>query len=173
MTAWVVAIVLLLGPSGQAAGEPESRVSKLLSETKNRAVEIRADIGTLVFFAGSTSGWERYAPIIATYRDHIQAIRELEAKLEDARSIASPVEKTAIELITRLVLELASTAGATIENIDRKTDRVDAKDREDYFKISSGLTDELVGAISNLVDYAKTIQEWEKLTAKFKLSSGW
>lgn len=172
MSAWVVAIVLALCPYGKAADEPGPRVSKLLSETRSRAVEIRADISTLDYFVGSTSGWERYAPIVAVYRDHIQAIRELAIELEDARSNASPMEKTATELITPLVRELAFTAATTIENIDRKMDRLDAKDRKDYLKISSGLTDELVGAISNLVDYVKTRQEWEIFTAKFELSSG-
>ena len=55
MSVWVVVIVLALCPYGKAADEPDSRVSKLLSETGNRAVEIRADIGTLDYFAGSSS----------------------------------------------------------------------------------------------------------------------
>jgi hypothetical protein len=71
---------------------PDSdRVSELLSTAKAQAFELKSDIQTMDFFAGSDFGWESHASIINVYKDHINAIRHQVPKLDDARSIASPL----------------------------------------------------------------------------------
>ncbi len=154
----------------RAADEPDSdRVSKLLSATKTQAFNVKTDMQTIDFFMGSELSWGSHTVIVNLYKEHIDAVRHQVSVLDDARSAASPLQKTTIDRIGPLLRELASDAEALINNIDQNRQRLNTGEYKDYVKVNGDLAAELATLVGSFVDYGTTRQKLELLINKLGL----
>src|SRR5271165_4394030 len=111
--AWLGASALLLGgffgapPAVIATEVPDSeQVSKLLSEAKTMAFQLKEDAATMETYTRMDVSWASHAEAINAIREHVNALAKHVAKLKDARAAASPWQKTAIDRINPFLDEL-------------------------------------------------------------------
>jgi hypothetical protein len=81
--------ILLAGWAGtaNAAAVPDSEhVTKLLSEAKTMAFQLKEDAVAMEGFTRMNVSWESHAVAINQIRDHVNALEQQEAKLKEERS---------------------------------------------------------------------------------------
>src|SRR6516164_5183800 len=123
--AWVGTLTLL--PAGfliaagtNAAAIPDSeQVSKLLSETKTMAFQLKEDAAAMERFTRMNVTWESQKIAIDQIRNHLNNLGRQLAKLKEAKANASPWQKTAIDRIEPFLNELEGYTSAVIEHINR------------------------------------------------------
>jgi hypothetical protein len=105
----------------KAADAPDSeQVSKLLSEAKTLAFQLKEDAATMESFTRMNVSWESHAVAINQMKDHINAMGRLVAKLNEVKNTASPRLKTAIDRIDPFLEELGGYTSAVIEHINQQ-----------------------------------------------------
>ena len=153
----------------KAADVPDSeQVSKLLSEAKTLAFQVKEDASTMESFTWMNVGWETHAVAINQVADHLNALGRQVAKLNDARDTASPWQKTAIDRITPLLDEMGGYTAAVIEHIKRQPKHTLAE-YQDYLETNADYARELASTIANFVDYGKTKEKLERLATKLEV----
>ena len=101
-----------------AADAPDSeQVSKLLSEAKTLAFQVKEDAVAMGGYTRMNASWESHASAIDQMKERINALGRQVAKLKDARSGASPWQKTAIDRIDPFLDELGGYTAAVIEHL--------------------------------------------------------
>jgi hypothetical protein len=89
-------------------------------------------------------------------------------KLNEAKNVASPWQKAAIERINPYLGELNGYTSAVIEHINRDPAHTPVEST-DYLEANADYATELAAMIENFVDYAKTKQRLERLAAKVEI----
>jgi hypothetical protein len=169
--AWIwtpgLVVGLLAASTLMAATDvPDSeQVSKLLSEAKTMAFQLKEDAATMESYTRMNVSWESHAVAINQIRDHVNAIGKQVAKLKEARNSASPWQKTAIDRINPFLDELSGYTEAVIEHINGEKKHSIA-DYKDYLEANSDYASDLAAMISDFVDYGKAKQRMERLELK-------
>jgi uncharacterized phage-associated protein len=95
--AWVGSVALILagflGTSviARALDKPDSEeVSKLLSEAKTMAFQVKEDAETMESFTRTNVSWQSHASAIAQIKEHINSLSGQVDKLKAVRNSASP-----------------------------------------------------------------------------------
>jgi len=105
-------------------------------------------------FTRSNLSWESHAAKITEIKNHVNEMGKTVAKLNQAKSTASPSQKTAIERINPIVAELAMNTEATIYHLDREKGRLlNNQDHKDYLKTNAELAAKMASVVSDFVDY--------------------
>jgi hypothetical protein len=153
-----------------AADFPDSeQVSKLLSEAKTMAFQLKEDAAAMESFTRSNVTWESHAAAINQIKEHVNALGRQVAKLKDARNAASPWQKTAIDRINPFLDELGGYTSAVIEHISVQR-KHSAEEYKDYLEANADYSADLAAMIADFVDYGKTKQRFERLTAKLEVA---
>jgi hypothetical protein len=153
----------------KAADVPDSeQVSKLLSEAKTLAFQVKEDAGTMESFTWMNVSWETHAVQINQIADHLNALGRQVAKLNDVRDTASPWQKTAIDRITPFLDEMGGYTSAVIEHI-RRQPRHTLAEYQDYLETNADYARDLASTIANFVDYGKTKEKLERLANKLEV----
>jgi hypothetical protein len=175
LTAWVVSPALLLAgflvasSTMNAADVPDSeQVSKLLSEAKTLAFQLKEDAVTMESYTRMNLGWETHAVAINQIREHVNDLGRQVKKLKDARNTASPWQKTAIDRINPFLDELAGYTSAVIEHIKGEPKHT-MDEYKDYLEANADYATDLAAMIGDFVDYGRTKQRLERLTTKLEL----
>jgi hypothetical protein len=151
-------------------GVPDSeQVSKLLSEAKTQAFQLKEDASTMEAYTRSNLGWESHAAAVEQVKEHINAAGRTLAKLAESRKTASPWQMTAIDRIAPLLKEIASNTETVIKYINKNPKRLFMTEYKDYIETNADVADKLAGLISDFVDYGNTKNKLERLTAKLEL----
>lgn len=167
--AGVVTAGLLSAPIAFAGEQPDSeQVSKLLSEAKTMAFQIREDASQMESFTRMNVSWESHAAAIAQVREHVNALGKQVNKLKDARAAASPWQRTAIDRIVPYLDELGGYTSAVIEHISGTT-RHTPDEYKDYLEANADYSSDLAAMISDFVNYGKTKQRMERLSTKLEI----
>jgi len=110
---------LVIPATSRAADAPDSeQVSKLLSEAKTMAFQLKEDAVTMESFTRMNVSWQSHAAAINQIKDHINVLGRQVAKLKDARNTGSAWQQTAIDRITPFLDELGAYTYAVIEHIN-------------------------------------------------------
>jgi len=149
-----------------ADGQDSDRVFELLSTAKTQALELKSDIQSIDFFTGTDFGWESHISIVNEYKNHIGAIRRQATTLDEARSIASPFQKTTIDRIEPLLRDMASAAETLINRINQNPKRLNSAEYKDYIRVNADLASELASLVGNFIDYGRTKQQLEGIADK-------
>ena len=145
-------------------------VSKLLSEAKSLAFQVKEDASALEGYSRSGSSWELHSAALAQMREHINALGKQVTKLEEARKTAAPWQNAAIERVRPALVEMAYNAGIVIDYITNNQKRVNVLGEfKDYVEANADLADELSGLVADFVDYGKTRQRLADLAKKLEL----
>ena len=171
--AWVGTFVLpfagFLALPVRAAEVPDNeQVSKLLSETKTMAFQLKEDAGTMESFTRMNVSWESHAVTINQIKDHVNSLRKQEAKLQEVKANASPWQKAAIDKITPFLDELEGYTLAIIDHLNG-TPKHNFAEYKDYLEANADYASDLATMIGNFVDYGKTKERLQRLGARLEV----
>ena len=173
-TAWIGTSVLLLGgllvPGARAASVSDSeQVSRLLSEAKTMAFQLKEDALAMESFSRMNVSWESHKLTINQIRDHINALAKQAAKLKAAEVSASPWQKEAINRINPYLDELGGYTTAVIAHLngDQKRNLAEYKD---YLEANADYATDLAAMIGDFVDYGNARQRMERLGEKLEVA---
>jgi hypothetical protein len=156
----------------KAAANPDSeQVSKLLSEAKTMAFQLKEDAVAMESYTRMNATWESHAAAINQIKEHINVLGRQVAKLRDAEGGASPWQRTAIERIYPYLDEMSGYTTAVIERLngDRKHTIADYKD---YLEANADYASDLASMIGDFVDYGNAKDRAERLGAKLEVPGG-
>ena len=167
--ALLLAGVLAAAFTVNAADVPDSeQVSKLLSETKTLAFQLKEDAGIMASYTRMNVSAENHALAINQIRDHVNGLGSQVAKLKDARNTASPWQKTAIDRINPFLDELGGYTMAVIEHLNGQ-EKHSMAEYKDYLEANADYAADLAAMIADFVDYGKTKQRLQRLTVKLEV----
>jgi len=159
----------LVPPSTKAADNPDSaQVTKLLSETKTLAFQVKEDAVYMESFNRTNASRETQAAAINTLRDDINALGRQVAKLKAAAAEASPWQKTVITRIDPYLEEMVGYTSAEIEHISAAREHNFAE-YKDYLEANADYASDLAAVIADYVDYGKTKERLARLGAKLEV----
>jgi len=169
--ALLAAAVVAMSPALAAVGVggDSEQVSKLLSDAKTQAFQLKEDALTMESYTRSTTTWETHVASIEQMKEHINVAGRTLAKLDDARKTASPWQMTAIDRIRPLLKEIASNTETVIQYINKNPKRLFMTEYKDYIEVNADMADTLAGLVSDFVDYGNTKSRLERLTTKLEL----
>jgi len=173
--AWIGPPALLIGgffagsPVVIAAEAPDSeQVSKLLSEARTMAFQLREDAADMESFTRMDVSWESHAAAINQIKEHVNTLARQGAKLKELRGAASPWQKTAIDRIEPFLDELGGYTTAALEHI-KSHDQHTMAEYNDYLEANADYASDLAAMIGQFVDYGKAKQRMERLGAKLEV----
>jgi hypothetical protein len=162
--------LLLASATARAAEIPDSeQVSKLLSDAKTMAFQLKEDAVYMEGFNRMNLSPQTHAGAINQIRDHVNALAKQTAKLKDARAAASPWQKAAIDRITPFLDELGGYTSAVIEHLNG-THQHNFEEYKDYLEANADYASDLAAMIGDFVDYGKTKDRLERLATKLEVS---
>ena len=155
-------------PALAAGVEDNQQVTKLLSETKTMAFQLKEDAGFMESFNRMNVSWESQAVAINQIKDHVNALRKQEAKLQEVKGTASPWQKAAIGSITPFLDELEAYTFAIIDHLNA-TPKHNFAEYKDYLEANADYASDLAAVIADYVDYGKTKERLQELGAKLEV----
>lgn len=158
----------LVPPTLRAADTDSAQVTKLLSETKTMAFQLKEDAVTMESFTFNPVGRETQVVAINTIKDHINALGKQAAKLQAVEAEASPWQKTAIERINPYLEEMVGYTSAVIEHLNRAPQRNFAE-YKDYLEANADYATDLAAMIGDFVSYGNARNRVERLGAKLEV----
>jgi hypothetical protein len=144
-------------------------VSKLLSEAKTIAFNLKEDAVEMASFSRSDVSWQTHAAAINRVRDHINELGRQEAKLKEARPEAAEWQKRAIDRIVPFLDELEGYTLAVIERINQNPKLLNTPEYVDYLEANADYATDLAAMISQYVDYGRTKNRLEELAKKLEI----
>ena len=155
--------------SAVSASVDSEPATKLLSDAKTMAFQVKEDAETMESFTRSDLNWESHATAITQIKEHINALGRQTAKLKDAKPTASPWQKAAIDRINPFMDELAGYTEAAIEHLNKHPTRLNSAEYKDYLEANADYAGDLAQMIADFVDYGKTKTRMERLSSKLEL----
>jgi hypothetical protein len=154
-----------------AADAPDSeQVSKLLSEAKTAAFQIKEDAIIMESYTRVDVSLESHAVAINLVKDHVNELGRVVNKLNEAKGSASPWQRTAIDRIQPYLDELGGYTTAVIEHING-TPKHTAAEYKDYLEANVDYSGDLAAMIADYVNYGNAKQRVERLSAKLELAA--
>lgn len=172
MIALAAAGMILISPTLKAATPDSEQVSKLLSDAKTQAFELKEDALTMERFTRLTSDWGTHSTAVTQMTEHINVVGKTLAKLEELRDGASPWQQTAIDRIRPLLKEIASNTETVIQFINQNPKRLFTTEYKDYLEANADNADRLSRLVADFVDYGNTKNRLEKLASKLEITGG-
>ncbi|MBZ5674757.1 MAG: hypothetical protein LAP61_10965 [Acidobacteriia bacterium] len=155
--------------ASKAAETPDSeQVSKLLSEAKTMAFELKEDAVTMESFTRMNVSMQSHAVAINQIKDHINALTRQTAKLKEARSAGSPWQQTAIDRITPFLDELGGYTYAVIEHLNGDVKHTPAE-YKDYLQANADYATDLAAMIADFVDFGRSKDRMQHLADKLEI----
>src|ERR1035441_5153384 len=134
----------LMSPALATADVPDSeQVSKLLSEAKTQAFQLREDASTMESYTRSNASWQSHSAAVDQMKEHINAAGRTLTKLEDARHTASPWQATAMDRVKPLLKEIAPIPKPLSSYINKNPKRLFMNEYKDHRNRSEEHTSEL------------------------------
>jgi hypothetical protein len=153
------------------ADAPDSeQVSKLLSEAKTMAFQVKEDAVTMESYTRMNVSWEGHAAAIAQIREHVNDLGRQVAKLNAAKGFASPWQKVAIERINPFMDELGGYTSAVIDGLSGEQ-RPTTAEYTDYLEANADYATDLAAMIADFVNYGNAKSRMERQAEKLELSA--
>jgi hypothetical protein len=175
--AWMGTVALLFGgflgafPMKAADNSDSEQVSKLLSDAKAMAFQVKEDAQTMAGYAQTTVSWQTHVATVDKIREHVNALGQQVTKLKAARDTGSPWQKTAIDRIDPYLDEMGGYTTAIIEHINKNPKLLFTQQYRDYLETNADYASDLAAMIADFVDYGRTKQKLESLGDKLEISS--
>ncbi len=153
--------------AGDAADSEQ--VSKLLSQAKTSANQIREDASTMESYSRWRTDWRNHTDTVNEMREHINVVGNLVTKLDAARAGASPWQMTAIDRIKPLLREIASNTERLITALNKDPRRLNMAEYKDYIEANSDEAAQLSELIADFVNYGNSKSRMDHLANKLEI----
>lgn len=171
----IASVALVLGGFAftmSAADKPDSEeVSKMLSDARTMAFQLKDDAQTMATFTGMKVSWATHRDAIAQIKEHANALAKQVDKLKAAKETASPWQKTVIDRIDPFMNEMQGYSEAVIESLNKHPERLSTPEYKDYLEANADYAGDLASMISDFVDYGRTKDRLQRLSDKLEVSS--
>lgn len=167
MFALLAAGSLMIPTALRAADSPE--ITKLLTDAKAEAVELKADSDDMESFTRSTMTWQGYGSKLDMIKGHVNNAGKLLARLKNAEATGSAWQQAAIKRIEPLLKELADNTTATINHLNNNQGKVHMPAFTDYVKANAELATDLEALIRDFVNYGSAKEKYESLGSKLEV----
>jgi hypothetical protein len=165
--------LVALSTAAKAADAVESdQVSRALSDVKLQAFQLKADADEMETFTRSAVTWEAHVEAINKIKDDVNKMGRLLANLQSSRTNAAAWQRTAIDRISPVAKELTSNTSAAIEHLNKNPRNLNTAAYQTYLEAIADSASNLAATITDFVDYGKTKQRLDRLTAKLELPAG-
>jgi hypothetical protein len=168
MTALALPLAGFFAAPARAAVPDSEQVSKLLSETKTMAFQLKEDAATMESFMRMKVSVESQAAAINQINDHINALRRQTAKLLEVKGDASPWQRAAIDRITPFLNELEGYTLAIIEHLNGQP-KHNFAEYQDYLEANADYSSDLAAVVADYVDYGRTKDRLQRLAEKLEI----
>jgi predicted RNA-binding Zn ribbon-like protein len=159
--------------AAKAASEVESeRVSKILSDAKMQAFQLKEDAEQLETFSRATGSWASHVEAINKIKENVNIMGRLLAKLQENRNSAALWQRTAIDRVTPIAKELAANTTTAIEHLSKTPDRLTTPTYQNYLEAIADSASNLASTIAEFVDYGKTKQRLDRLVRVLEIPAG-
>jgi hypothetical protein len=169
--ALLMAASLYLLPALQAADNPvpdSPEVSDLLAQAKSDAVQLRDDADVMRQYGMSQLSWESHAGRITMIKEHINDLGKVLRQMDERREWASSWQQKAIDQVTPLASEMASSIEATIDHLNKNKHRVRMPQLKEYLSANYELSSSLSKLIGDYVSYGKSKAAYERLGSELE-----
>jgi uncharacterized phage infection (PIP) family protein YhgE len=152
-----LAVLALLLPVGMlAAQNPDSpAVSKFLEEVKSHAALAEDDADTLASYTLSNLDWKTHGNQLNRMKEHVNDLIRESNQLSSMRDEGSPWQQEAIDRISALLPEMASSLTETINLFNTNKNQTKMKPYRDLTKYNQTLIQKAHEIISDFVDYSE------------------
>jgi hypothetical protein len=155
---------------GRSSGVSDSeQVSKLLSEAKTMAFQLKEDAATMETYSRMDLSWESHKVAINQIKDHVNALGKQVAKLKAAEVSASPLQATAIDRINPYLDEMVGYTTAVIEHLNGDK-RHNFAEYKDYLEANADYSADLASMVADFVDYGNAKHRVERLGDKLEVT---
>lgn len=162
------ALPLLMGAA--YAAEANTEVTKLLSQAKTQAFQIKEDALNMESFNRMAVSRETEAAAINQIRDHVNALVATENKLQAAKEDAAPWQRQVINRVVPFLDELEGYTSAVIEHLNGEVHHTPAE-MKDYLEANADYSTDLAKMIADFVDYGQTKDRLERLQTTLEIST--
>ena len=167
LTGWVVC-----AGAARAAETEAEKVSRILSDAKMEAYQLKVDADNLEAYTRSNATWESHADAISRIKDDVNTMGKTLTKLEENRGAAELWQRTAIDRVMPVAKELAANTTAAINYLSEFPRRLNTPTYQDYLEAICDSATNLASTITDFVDYDKTRQRLSRLSGKVEVESG-
>ncbi len=162
------ALPLLMGVA-YATEVNATDVTKLLSQAKTQAFQIKEDALTMESFNRMAVSRETQAVTINQIRADVNALVATENKLQAAKEEAAPWQKQVITRVVPYIDELEGYTAAVIEHFNGEVRHTPAE-MKDYYEANADYSTDLAKMIADFVDYGQTKDRLERLQSTLEIS---
>lgn len=148
-------------------------VTKLLSEAKTHAIQLREDASLMESFIRSSMSnisWQTHATQISKIKEHVNNLGQVVQRLHEARGSASAWQQEAIDRVTPVLKETAASVEATIEHLNQNPTRLHEPAYRDFVKANYELATRTAEIVSDFVEYGSTKAKFERLEQKLEVA---
>lgn len=177
LIAWYgIALLVAGGFAGvlttRAAEKPDSEaVSKLLSEARNMAFQLKDDADTMQTFTGMKVSWATHRDAMDQIKEHVNAFAKEVDKLKAMRDEASPWQRTVIDRIDPFMDELGGYSEAVVESLNKHPERLGTPEYKEYLNANADFASDMAAMIADFVDYGRTKDRLTNLSYKLEVPS--
>jgi len=130
---------------------------------------LKQDAEELKSFTRSNLHWQTHAAKVEEIKKHVNKSGELLAKMQNARSTASPWQQQTIDRIEPMLKDIAATVESTIEHLNKRPQQLQTAPYKAYAEANATLTADLAEVISDYVEYGKARNRSEELAEKLEV----
>jgi hypothetical protein len=167
----LVAVALLaMAPAIRAANPPKDseEVSGFLAEAKTEAIQLQFDAEELNNFAHSKTSWQTHASKLGQIKVHTNKVASLVTKMNAVKDEASPWQQQAIERVSPMLNELATTVNAAVTHLSKNQDRLMHPPYPDFAAATASTATDMAQLISDYVDYGDTKHHLDDLSRQLE-----
>ena len=153
---------------GAQTSKDSKDVLAIFEDVKTEAIQLRHDADEMKSYTHSTLSWETHVARVEEIKRHVNNAGKLLSELENARASASPWQQQAIDRITPLLKELASSVTSTIEHLNQNPKRLQTAPFVDYVAANYEVASNLAELISDYVEYGRSKAKSADLTERLE-----
>ena len=175
-----LAVIALLGTGSVFASSPTQapesqtdlsrRASTLLGEVQDEAVRLRLHAEKLGTLAGNLQySWQSHAFYLDRVKEHINAVGERTAELQQIRYAVLPWQQQAITEVTSHAAKVAASTQAAIVYLNENQARHSVPEYRDNLTTIAHSSEDMKQTVDKFLDYEKTQRKLQQLQNELEL----
>ena len=160
---YLVALPLL---SAAVARETSAKLTELLWDARDEAVQLASDADQMQILILTDSNWLTHDLMLHKIQGHVDDMAVIVRKLNETQKSGSDVQQQAVEQMLPLVRELSENTTAAIHYLEQNKNRPPSDTYRQYLNKNVDTARELSSMISSLVDYEQSMADIAELRRK-------
>jgi hypothetical protein len=150
---------------------PNAEVAAELDAAKTEAAELARDADDMTELIRSDVNWQSHAEALNRFKEHVNNMGKIAAKLQQERDEASPWQQQAIDRMIPMLKEIAANTTAAINHLNANHSRPVSGNYKNYLEQNASTSHELANMISSFEQYDRTRTKLEQLEDRLGLPS--